>query len=186
MVGGVEIPPVQGTFRAFEAGARSVNPEIEVLEAFTGNWDDVGAAKEAAVAQLTRGADVLIHNVDAAALGVFNAVREVVAAGGTAWALGMNSDQNHIAPGVIVGSAVIRIPLSFLETALAWQAGEIGGEPIYAGANERVIDFVLNPELADLLSPDFVRSMDDARARIRDGSLRVPSVAFVEGETGGS
>ena len=94
MVGGVEIPPVQGTFRAFEAGAHAVRSDVEVLESFIGNWDDVAAAKEAAVAQLRRGADVIIHNVDAASFGVFQAVREVVDAGGSAWALGMNRDQN--------------------------------------------------------------------------------------------
>ena len=52
MVGGVEIPSVQGTFRAFEAGARAVDSDVEVLESFIGNWDDVAGAKEAAVAQL--------------------------------------------------------------------------------------------------------------------------------------
>jgi basic membrane protein A and related proteins len=83
MVGGVAIPPVEGTFRAFEAGASAVDPGVRVLESFTGNWDDVAAAKEAAVAQLGRGADVLIHNVDAASFGVFQAVREARAAGGT-------------------------------------------------------------------------------------------------------
>ena len=76
MVGGVAIPPAMGTFRAFEAGARSVDPEIRVLEVFTGDWNDVAAAKEAAVAQLSRGADVLIHNLDAASFAVFQAVRE--------------------------------------------------------------------------------------------------------------
>ena len=122
MVGGVEIPPVQGTFRAFEAGARAVDPDVQILESFTGNWDDVAAAKEAAVAQLSRGADVLIHNVDAASFGVFQAVREAVAAGRTAWALGMNRDQNDVAPDVILGSAVIRIPEAFLDIARTWQA----------------------------------------------------------------
>ena len=45
MVGGVAIPPVQGTFRAFEAGALAVRPDVRILESFIGNWDDVGAAK---------------------------------------------------------------------------------------------------------------------------------------------
>lgn len=71
---------------------------MRVLETFIGNWDDVAAAKEAALAQLGRGADVLIHNLDAASFGVFQAVRESVAAGRPAWALGMNRDQNDIAP----------------------------------------------------------------------------------------
>ena len=130
MVGGVAIPPAQGTFRAFEAGARAVRPDVEVLEAFTGDWNDVAAAKEAAVAQLSRGADVIIHNLDAASFAVFQAVREARAEGRTVWALGMNSNQNDVAPDVILGSAVIRIADAFVETARMWKAGEVGGAAI--------------------------------------------------------
>jgi basic membrane lipoprotein Med (substrate-binding protein (PBP1-ABC) superfamily) len=180
MVGGVAIPPVEGTFRSFEAGARAVDPQIEVLESFTGNWDDVGAAKEAAAAQLARGADVIIHNVDAASFGVFQAVRESVAAGRTAWALGMNRDQNDVAPDVILGSAVIRIPQAFLDLARTWQAGGLAGSPVYEGASEEVIDFVLNPELAARVPAALVAAIDEARARIRAGELTVPRVEFVE------
>jgi basic membrane protein A len=184
MVGGVAIPPVQGTFRAFEAGALAVRPDVRILESFIGNWDDVGAAKEATVAQLRRGADVIIHNTDAASFGVFQAVREAVEAGDRVWALGMNSDQNEVAPEVILGSAVIRIPQSFLETARAWQAGELGGAPLYAGAKDDVVDFVLNPALLDQIPSELVRRMEEARARIRAAELEVPRVPFVEGETG--
>jgi len=185
MVGGVEIPPVQGTFRAFEAGARAVNPDVQILESFTGDWDDVGAAKEAAAAQLSQGADVLIHNVDAGSFAVFQAVREAVEAGGTAWALGMNRDQNDVAPDVILGSAVIRIPQAFRATAEAWSAGDLGGAPIYTGANQGVIDFVLNPALLERLPEELRDAIDAARVQIRAGELRVPRVAYVEGETGG-
>jgi basic membrane lipoprotein Med (substrate-binding protein (PBP1-ABC) superfamily) len=184
MVGGVAIPPVQGTFRAFEAGARAVAPEVEVLESYIGNWDDVGAAKEAAVAQLRRGADVLVHNTDAASFGVFQAVRELVEAGGTAWAVGMNRDQNGVAPDVILGSAIIRIPEAFLETARAWEAGEVGGRPIYARSEDGVIDFVLNPQLTDRIPLELQQQMDEARMRILAGDLEVPRVPFVEGEPG--
>lgn len=184
MVGGVAIPTAVGTFRAFEAGARAVNPDVEVLEAFIGNWDDVAAAKEAAVAQLSRGADVIIHNVDAASFGVFQAVRESVAAGRPAWALGMNRDQNDVAPDVILGSAVIRIPEAFLETTRSWQRGDVGGSPIYAGANQDIIDFVFNPELVHLVPAETVRAIAEARDAIRAGELEVPRVPFVEGDTG--
>lgn len=182
MVGGVEIPPVQGTFRAFEAGARAVNPDVEILETFIGNWDDVAAAKEAAVAQLGRGADVLIHNVDAASFGVFQAVREAVADGRVVWALGMNRDQNDVAPEIMLGSAVIRIPEAFLATARRWQAGEIGGEAIYTGAEQRVVDFVPNPRVVDRIPADLLAAIDAAREQITEGRLDVPRVPFVEGE----
>jgi len=184
MVGGVAIPPAVGTFRAFEAGARAVDPEVRVLETFIGNWDDVAAAKEAAVAQLGRGADVIIHNVDAASFGVFQAVRERVQAGGRAWALGMNRDQNDVAPDVILGSAVIRVPQAFLETARRWQAGEVGGAPIYTGTEQQVVDFVLNPALADRVPAELRAAVDEARRQIRAGKLAVPRVPYVEGEPG--
>jgi basic membrane lipoprotein Med (substrate-binding protein (PBP1-ABC) superfamily) len=184
MVGGVAIPPVQGTFRAFEAGVGAVSDEVRVLESYIGNWDDVGAAKEAAVAQLRRGADVLVHNTDAASFGVFQAVREAVAAGGTAWALGMNRNQNSVAPDVILGSAVIRIPEAFLETARMWQTEAVGGRPIYARSADDVIDFVVNPELAEQIPAEVMRRVDEARSRIRSGELDVPRVPFVEGEPG--
>ena len=184
MVGGVAIPPARGTFLAFEAGARAVNPEVELLEVFTGDWNDVAAAKEAAVAQLSRGADVLIHNLDAASFAVFQAVREAKATGRSAWALGMNSDQNDVAPDVILGSAVIRIADGLVTTARMWQSGEVGGAPIYASSRQDVIDFVFNPELVEGLPPELVQRVAEARDMIREGTLAVPRIEFVEGEAG--
>jgi len=184
MIGGVEIPPAAGTFRAFEGGARAVDPGVEILETWVGNWDDVAAAKEAAVAQLSRGADVIVHNMDGGSFGIFQAVRERAATGARAWAIGMNRDQNDVAPDVILGSAVIRIPEAFLETVRAWQRGEVGGAPVYASSGRGIIDFVLNPALADRVPAGVSEAIDEARRRIRAGEIDVPRVPFVQGEPG--
>jgi basic membrane protein A and related proteins len=186
MVGGVEIPPAKATFLAFEAGARAVNPDIEFFESFVGNWEDVAAAKEATIAQLQRGADVIIHNMDGGSFGIFQAVREAVEGGAEVWALGMNNDQNHVAPDIILGSAVLRIGMSFMETAAAWQAGEIGGAPIYAGSTGNVVDFVVNPAVQDQIPAAVIDAIQQARSSIREGDLEVPSIRFVEGEPGDS
>ncbi|MEZ4417325.1 MAG: BMP family protein [Gemmatimonadota bacterium] len=185
MVGGVEIPPVKGTFDAFRAGAMAARPDVRVIEAFTGDWEDVAAAKEAAVAQLRAGADVLIHNVDAGSFGVFQAVREARSQGRTAWAIGMNRDQNDVAPDVIVGSAVIHIPDAFLEAARRVRSGDPIGAPLDMTIAQGVIDFVFNPERADVIPETLHSAVDAARAGIRSGALRVPRVPFVEGDTGG-
>ena len=112
---------------------------------------------------------MIIHNVDAASFGVFQAVREVVDAGGAAWALGMNRDQNDIAPEIILGSAIIRIPQVFLETVEAWKSGGLAGRPLYAGSSDDVVDFVLNPLLAARVPPDLRARVERARALIRSG-----------------
>lgn len=184
MVGGVAIPPAVGTFRAFEAGAKAVNPDVTVLETFIGNWDDVAAAQEAAVAQLRRGADVIIHNTDAASFGVFQAVREAAEAGDRVFAIGMNRDQNGVAPQVTLGSAAIDIPRAFLEVARQHRAGTLGGAAVYAGAAQGVVDLIVNPELRERIPAELLERVDQARAAIREGSLEVPRIRFVDGEEG--
>lgn len=183
MVGGVAVPPAQGTFVAFEAGVKAVRPDARVLETWIGNWNDVAAAKEAAVAQLQRGADVIIHNTDAASFGVFQAVREAVGEGRTVWAIGMNADQNEVAPEVILGSAVIRISTAFLQVARRWKDGGLEA-PVYQGLAEGVVDFVPNPALGDRIPPELLARVDSARSAIVAGELQVPRVPFVEGEDG--
>lgn len=183
MVGGEEIPPAKGTFIAFEAGVKAVRGDATVLETFTGSWDDVSAAKEAAAAQLRQGADVLIHNVDAASFGVFQAVREVRDGGRTAWAFGMNRDQNDVAPDVIVGSAVINIPTIFLNTALAWQAGTLEG-PLNSGLVTGAVDFVPNPAQRGVIPPEALVRIEEARLLIAEEKLEVPRIEFVEPPAG--
>ena len=184
MVGGVATPPAQGTVRAFKAGAEAVRPDVTVLEVFIGSWDDVAAAKEATVAQIGRGADIVIHNTDGASFGVFQAVREANEAGRPTWALGMNRDQNDVAPEVILGSAVIRIPEAFLAVARASLTGELGGSALYEGASERIIEFVPNPAVIDQIPPELLDRIRAAGDSIRAGTLEVPRVIFVEGESG--
>jgi basic membrane lipoprotein Med (substrate-binding protein (PBP1-ABC) superfamily) len=184
MVGGVSIPPAVGTFRAFEAGVRATRPDAEVLEAFIGSWDDVAAAKEAAVAQLRRGADVLIHNTDAASFGVFQAVREANEAGATAWAMGMNRDQNQVAPEVILGSAVIRIPDALLSAARTVLAGTMEEGARYHGLANGGVDYVPNPEVPEMWPSELEAEIEAARQAIRSGELVVPRIRFVEGEPG--
>lgn len=183
MVGGVAIPTAAGAFDAFEAGARAVDPEVTLIRTWIGSWDDVAAAKEAAVAQLQRGADILVHNTDGASFGVFQAVREARASGADAYAIGMNRDQNAVSPDVIVGSAVIRIPQGMLAVAKRWQAGTLAGEPVFAGGTQEVVDFVINPELSALYPPELIQLLERTRDGIRDGTTEIPRVEFL-GEGG--
>ena len=115
VIGGTELPPVKESFSAFERGARRMNPQARILRAYIGNWDDVSAGKEQALAQIAKGADVIFQNADAAGLGVFQAARERAGV----YVIGSNSDQNAVAPQVTLGSVVIDLPRAFLTIALA-------------------------------------------------------------------
>src|SRR4026209_2415328 len=104
--GGSELPPVRESFAAFTRGAKAVNPKVTVLSSYIGNWDDVSAGREQALAQIGRNADVIFQNADAAGLGVFRAARETK----KSFVIGSNSDQNSVAPDITIASVVIDLP----------------------------------------------------------------------------
>ncbi len=143
-IGGTELPPVTASFRAFAEGARSVRPNITVLGAFLGNWDDAGAGKEQALAQIARGADVIFQNADAAGLGVFQAVRESQGV----WIVGSNADQNDVAPEVTLGSVVIDLPHAFLLVARDVRSGRFVPRVVRLDTASDVVRWVPNPSLS--------------------------------------
>ena len=59
IVGGVPVPEVNRISNAFIMGAQAVNPEVEAKVSFINSWFDPASAKEAALAQIDAGADVL-------------------------------------------------------------------------------------------------------------------------------
>src|SRR5262249_931348 len=145
-VGGIEIPPLKSTFMAFEAGAKSVRPDFQVVTSYIGNWEDVGAAKQATVALINQGCDLIIPNRDAANLGAFQAAQEK-----KVLIFGTNKNQNEVAPDVVLASGVIDIPTAFIEVAQAVQQHTFRGEIIRLGMKDGVITLVYNPTLRDRL-----------------------------------
>jgi len=172
-VGGMAIPSVKSTILAYEAGAKSVNPDFAVTTSYVGNWDDVGAAKEASLALIQQGADVLFHNADAAGLGVFQAARAR-----SVWAFGANKDQNAVAPDVILASAVIDIPRAFVTVARQVQDGTFVAKIEKLGMKDGVVSIVYNPALSDRIPADVKASLDAAQQAILSGQLVVPSAEF--------
>ena len=59
IVGGVPVPEVNRISNAFIQGAQSVKPDVEAKVSFINSWFDPASAKEAALAQIDAGADVL-------------------------------------------------------------------------------------------------------------------------------
>jgi len=170
VIGGTELPPVVQAFKAFEAGARSVNPKIKVLTSYVGNWDDVSAAKEQALAQMGRGADMIFQNADNAGLGVFQAARERK----TVRIFGSNSDQNTVAPEVTLGSVVIDLPHAFLTVAKEVRAKPFTGHVFHLGAKQDVVKWVPNPTLAKEITPATAALVDSIARGIRAGTFTVP------------
>lgn len=173
VVGGIEIPSVKSTILALEAGFRSVSPQGQVAITYVGNWEDVGAAKEAALALIQQGCDFLFHNADAAGLGVFQAAQEK-----NVYALGSNKNQNDIAPDLVVASAVIDVPRAFVEVAKQVKGGAFEGRIERFGIKDGVVSLVFNPRLEARIPAATKTLIDEQRTAILSGKLQVPTAEF--------
>jgi len=150
-IGGVELPSIKLTFEGFKRGFLSVRPNGHLLISYTGKFDDVGAAKEAALAQISRGADILIHDADAAGLGVFQAAAQT-----HVLAFGTIRNQNGIAPDVVLASAVTSTAEAFLKIANEVKDHQFHTGMLEFGMKSGMVKVILNPKLESRIPPAII------------------------------
>jgi len=173
MIGGDNVPSIQSTFDAFEAGAKAVKPGIKVQRQFTGNGTDPALAKTATLQAIAQGADFVIHQANNAAPGVFEACKEK-----NVYAFGANADQNDDPSGMVIGSAVIVAKPAFLALAKEVAAGTYKGSVRKFGMDTGAIDYVFNPKLLDKVPADVQKLVTDTEAKIKSGDVKVPERQF--------
>ena len=139
----------------------------------SGNWDDVSAGKEQALALIQRGADVIFQNADAAGLGVFQAAKEHPGIS----VIGSNSNQNAVAPGLVLGSVVIDLPHAFLLVAKEVAGGSFRGRVIPLGMRDDVVRWEPADVLSTRLTPAHAARMDSTRLAMQAGRFALSTVS---------
>ena len=168
-VGGIELPPIKAAYDGWVRGAQAVNPKVEARQIYLNSFDDAAAGREAALALIRVGADMLHHNADAAALGLFQAVKETPGV----YAFGANSDQTQLAPDRVLGSAIIDLPRAFLLVAREVREGKFVPRVESFGLASGVIRYEPNPALEKLLPAGLMARVRAAADSIAAGTLRL-------------
>lgn len=137
VVGGMQIPSITLFVEGFKDGAAYINPDIEVLATYTGDFEDVAKVKETALAMIKEGADVVTHDADQAGLGVFEAVME---SPDNVKAVGSVGDQYDQAPGRVVTSATNQLGGAILLAAQYYLEGKLEPMVYKFGVAEGVVD----------------------------------------------
>jgi basic membrane protein A len=166
VVGGMPVPEVNRLINAFIIGAREVNPNVVVKVSFINSWFDPAAAKEAAQALIDGGADVLY----AERFGVIEAAKEK-----GLWAFGNMSDQNSLAPDLVVSSPVWNMTptIEYLVKAVAggtYTAQDLKDFSMMAKGGASLAPYH-NTE--SKLPPDLLQKVKDKLEAIRKGLFRV-------------
>lgn len=173
-VGGMEIPLIKKFEAGFRAGVQTTNPKAEVLVSYTGSFDKVAAGKQVGQDFMSKGVEIVFQAAGSDGLGVIQAVKEARAAGKNVYAIGVDSDQYHVAPEVILTSMVKRVDLAVYFAAKDLVNGNFIAADGMMGLKENGVSFspirlpVEGKELA-------LRRVEELRKLIIDGKLRVPA-----------
>jgi basic membrane protein A len=111
-VGGDQYPNLINIFEGYKQGARYINPEIEVIGTYLGEWDNPAKGREAGLAQINAGADFLFHVADTSGHGVIQAAEDR-----GKFAFGAVLDQNQLASDTVLTSFVLDIDKAFDQAA---------------------------------------------------------------------
>ncbi len=166
-IGGMDTFLIQKFEAGFVAGAKAVNPDVNVLVAYTGAFDDPGKGKELAMTQFSQGADIIYHASGACGLGVIEAAKEK-----NLYAIGVDSDQSHLAPENVVASMIKRVDVGVYAGAEALYNGTFAGGHIELGLAEEGVGLAFSPAVE--IPASITAALDTYRAQILSGELVVP------------
>jgi basic membrane protein A and related proteins len=165
-VGGFKEPPVDRFIAGYQAGARSVAPQVRTLNGYSSDWDDQAKCKEIALNQISRGASVVFQVAGGCGLGALDAAQER-----NVWGIGVDADQSFLGQHVLtsamkrVDEAVFRTIRSVVEGR--WQ----GGRNLVFGLQE---DGVGLGTISPQVSEEDRTAVQEARQKILAGEIEIP------------
>ncbi len=152
LVVGETIPIANDSIKGWKDGCARVNPNAVVTVSITGDWADTDKAREAALALVADGADVLGHLLDAADAGVFAAAEDK-----GVYAIGLYADESSFGPTSHIGAALADASLVVFKAASEPLDGKVHSE----GVAEGVVSFGAFSDKVPQAVRDAVKAAED-------------------------
>ena len=175
-VGGVDVPLIHKFQAGYEAGAKEVNPDIEVQVKYLtqppdfSGFGDPAKGKTAAAGMFDKGADVVYQAAGGSGGGVFEAAMD---AGG--FAIGVDSDQYNTADpavkDVIITSMLKKVDVAVYDFISTVVEGNFTAGPVTYDLEKDGVGYSTSGGQID----DITSKLDEYKQQIIDGSITVPT-----------
>lgn len=171
-VGGMEIPLIKKFEAGYRVGAKTADPNVKVIATYTGDWDDVSKGKTQAQQEFGNGADIIFQAAGKSGLGVIEAAKEM---GPGYYAIGVDSDQDDIAPGRVLTSVLKRVDVATYDTIKRTKDGSFTpGTEVYDLKSGGVGLSDMKYTKQDV-PPAVLKNLDTLKQMIIDGKLTPPT-----------
>ncbi len=179
-VGGMDIPLIHKFETGYEEGAKSVNPNIRVIDSYVGitdsAWNNPGKGQELALDQITQGADVIFTAAGNSGLGVFDAVEKYGKdENGAArkYVIGVDSNQNGQRPGYVLTSMVKRVDNSVYDVVREVLGGQFNGGFHVFGLDKDGVAYAMDENNKSLISAEVLQRVEESKKKIIAGEIKV-------------
>lgn len=165
---GQENPALRKGIIGYTAGAKYVNPDVEVMEGNVDSFNDPGKAKEMALSMYNQGADFIQAIAGASGMGIYNASNEA-----GRYSFGVGANVNYIQPDNIVGTSARTVDKMVYNEVKAlldgtWEAGNH-----ISGMKEGAVGYDATQSNVEL--PEEIKTvLADIEQKIADGDLVPP------------
>ncbi len=170
VVGGMDIPIIRSAIAGYIAGAKYINPEIDVLVTYVGSWSDPGTGAELARTMMNQGADIIYSAAGASGLGALEATAEEGYYG-----LGYDGNQNDLYPDSIMASAYRGISNVIYTVGKDAIDGEFEGGDFKLGIQDDAEAVQLTVEESNIETPQEVLDIiEEIKEKLHNSSEKVP------------
>ena len=171
-VGGMDIPLIRKFLCGYRQGVKAADVDTEIFEAMTGPtpaaWNDPAKGAELTQGQIDRGADVIYHAAGGTGMGVIRAAAEA-----DKLAIGVDSNQNAIAPGHVLTSMLKRVDVAAYDTLMDAKNGEFTPGVVTLGLAEEGVDWAVDANNEPILTDEIKAAVATAKEKIIAGEIEV-------------
>nr|WP_279610922.1 BMP family ABC transporter substrate-binding protein [Vibrio gelatinilyticus] len=171
-VGGMDIPLIRKFECGYRQGAKHANPSIETFQNMTGStpaaFADPAKGSELAKSQFSKGVDVIYAAAGGTGMGVYQAAKDA-----GKFAIGVDSNQNHLQPGTMLTSMVKKVGVAAYNS---WDEAEQGtwapGIKVL-GLKEGAVEWAYDDNNKSLVDAESKAYLESLKADIISGKIAV-------------
>ena len=175
-IGGIPVPAVVKFQIGYQAGVKMYNKlhdeNVQVLIGYTQNFTDSQKGKTMTEAQYSQGADIVFAAAGLCGLGTFEAAKEK---GEGYYAIGVDVDQDHLAPGKILTSAMKGITTAAYMGVLDAYEGYFSAGHEELGLQEDGVQLSEMKYTKDIIPQWILVEIAGLKAMAKDGEIDIPA-----------
>jgi basic membrane protein A len=165
VVGGQSIPPVNSYIAGFQQGFAKTDPTGKVLVKYTNSFNDQGLGSQYAQNLISSGADIIFPVAGGAGTGSIKAAQSA-----GVYAIGVDADQNYIAPKTVITSALKGVDTATFDVIKATKEGHFKSGPQWFDLADGGVG-IAKP--LNIVPQDVISKVNDLAQQIKDGKIKV-------------